>query len=87
MRASLVTLARDADCQLVMVPRVGDYVPSGATIVAVHAAGGIDEDKLIGHMSFATERTPEQDLAFGFRQLIPRPNRPADFLARCSRRG
>ena len=68
--AALVTLARDADCQLVIVPRLGDYVPAGATILRVHGAGGIDEDKLMSHISLGTERTLEQDLAFGFRQLV-----------------
>ncbi len=68
--AALVTLARNADCQLVMVPCVGDYVPAGAPLVQVHGAGGIDEHAVLGHFSVGSERTLEQDLAFGFRQLV-----------------
>ncbi|HEY5429455.1 MAG TPA: DUF2254 domain-containing protein [Solirubrobacteraceae bacterium] len=68
--AALVKLARAAECQLVMVPRVGDYVPAGAPLVQVYGSGGIDEHALLAHFSVGTERTLEQDLAFGFRQLV-----------------
>ncbi len=68
--AALVRLARSADCQLVMVPQVGDYVPAGATIVQVHGAGTIDEQAVLSHFSVGSERTLEQDLAFGVRQLV-----------------
>lgn len=77
----LVRIAADAGCVLALVPRVGDFVPAGAPLCLVRpqsplAAGdGPDhgdelDDRVHGEVALDTERTMEQDLAFGFRQLV-----------------
>ncbi len=70
-------LAANAGCVLVMTPRIGDFVPAGAPLFTVHAEHrGADVDlpglrrRLHNEIAIDTERTMEQDLAFGFRQLI-----------------
>jgi uncharacterized membrane protein len=68
--AEVVELARAAGCQIELVPRVGDYLPAGAVVLRVRGDGRVDHRKLLGHLSFDTERTMAQDLAFAFRQLV-----------------
>jgi uncharacterized membrane protein len=62
---------------LVLVPRVGDYVPVGAPLIAIHADPelsrgdpGAGAELILGAVALDTERSMEQDLAFGFRQLV-----------------
>jgi uncharacterized membrane protein len=69
-RAALVQTARDADGQLVLVPRIGDFLPEGAPLFRVHGRRVIPHERLVDMVSFDRERTMEQDLAFGFRQLV-----------------
>lgn len=69
----LVKLATRASCVFVLAHRMGDFVPEGATVFTVH--GEPDDfdrlvDKACKQVALAAERTPEQDLAFGFRQLV-----------------
>ena len=75
-------LAGRADCALVLAVRVGDFVPEGAPLVRIYCgrdgdddggrdgAGDNDEASVLSAVAQATERTMEQDLAFGFRQLV-----------------
>jgi uncharacterized membrane protein len=73
----LVELAHEADCVVVLAARIGDFVPGGAPLLRIHAqrAGGesgeprINGTRLLDEVAQDTERTMEQDLAFGFRQL------------------
>lgn len=78
--ARLVKIAAEANCTLVLAARVGDFVPTGAPLFRVHSgagpalrAGG-DWTSLAERAARAvvqdTERSMEQDLAFGFRQLV-----------------
>jgi len=66
---AIVELARAADCEVVLVPSVGAYVPGGAVVLNVHG-GSLDPNRLLALVSFDTERTLGQDLAFAFRQLV-----------------
>jgi len=74
----LARLAADMGCVLVLAVRVGDFVPAGAPLFAVHphdadvGTGAEDrQDRRIPEeVALDTERTMEQDLAFGFRQLV-----------------
>lgn len=65
----LVELATQAESVLVLVPRIGDYLPAGARIFAVYGED-LSDDALLRHVAFDTERTYEQDVAFGFRELV-----------------
>lgn len=80
--AALTDLAADSGCVVVMVPRIGDFTPAGAPLFAIHAdrlLPDVDLDDLgrrVGaEISLDNERTMEQDLAFGFRQLVDIANR------------
>lgn len=53
---------------VVMVPRIGDFVPSGAPLCVVHGDG--PTDWILESVALDDERTMEQDVAFGFRQLV-----------------
>lgn len=78
----LVDLAQQDDYVIEIVPRVGDFVPLGAPLCVIrcarsedaHSEGNLSIDQEIGQIikaiSLDTERTMEQDLAFGFRQLV-----------------
>ncbi|MGH3157115.1 MAG: DUF2254 domain-containing protein [Streptosporangiaceae bacterium] len=73
----LVRAAAEAGCVLALVPRVGDFVPAGAPLVTIRpetelARGGPGEagELILSGVALDTERSMEQDLAFGFRQLV-----------------
>ena len=70
----LAQLAERAHCVLVLATRVGDFVPEGAPLVRIYCGrdgtGDINESPVLAAVAQATERTMEQDLAFGFRQLV-----------------
>lgn len=56
---------------IAVAPMVGEFVPQDAPIVSVW--GALDDDAngtLIGAFGVGNERSMEQDVAFGFRQLI-----------------
>jgi uncharacterized membrane protein len=74
---ALVGQAERAGCIVVLAARVGDYLPEGAPLLRIHPDGNgagtvpeIDEPRLLAEVAQDTERTMEQDLAFGFRQLV-----------------
>jgi uncharacterized membrane protein len=76
---ALTRLATDAGCALAVAMRVGDFVPAGAPLVTVHpaeqqaTAGPADAGlgrRVLREVALDTERTMEQDLAFGLRQLV-----------------
>lgn len=75
-RAALVHLACDNDCVIALIPRIGDFVPAGAALLTVRPNGSKTPApdrlaaELIRSIALDTERTMEQDIAFGFRQLI-----------------
>jgi len=62
----LVEAARNADCLLVLVPGVGDFVPGGAPLLHAYG-GGQDLGDLRRFVDLDRERTMSQDVAFGFR--------------------
>ncbi len=67
--AAVVRAATQAQCMVALVPRVGDFVPAGAPLFTVHANPGSTVE--VAHLvSQDTERSTEQDLACGFRQLV-----------------
>jgi len=77
----LVSLAAEHGCVLRLAVRIGDYLPEGADLFEVCGPGwpGEPEDgdrrrawhaALYRHVAFETERTMQQDAAFGFRQLV-----------------
>jgi len=67
-RDALVEDARRADSVAKVLPAVGDFIPSGAPVLAVY--GDPISDEAVDHLALSTERTMTQDPAFGFRQLV-----------------
>lgn len=65
--AALVDRARAAGVVLAVVPRVGDFIPGGAGLVRVHGGrlSARDEQAVLAAVALDTERSSEQDLAFG----------------------
>jgi uncharacterized membrane protein len=76
--SALAKLAAQAACVIVVQRRQGDYVPSGAALFALHGEPD-NAERLVGRANkqflLGAERTPTQDLAFGFRQLTDIANR------------
>lgn len=72
---ALVDLAARSACVVELAVRVGDFVPEGAPLLHIHpdrpgAEPHPDRQHLLAQVAQDSERTMEQDLAFGFRQLV-----------------
>ncbi len=72
---SIIDSASAVGRTVVLVPRIGDFVPAGAPLFTVHvdepgSDAELPQDWLAGQIALDDERTMEQDLAFGFRQLV-----------------
>ncbi|MEV7965675.1 DUF2254 domain-containing protein [Sphaerisporangium sp. NPDC088356] len=69
--ASLVTQARRAGCLLEMLPAMGEFVIKGTPLFRVHGSpAGLATSKIVRYVILATERTHEDDPAYGFRKLV-----------------
>jgi uncharacterized membrane protein len=68
---ALVELAGAADVVLVSDLAIGGFIPEGAPLVEVHRgeAGDVDSAAVLRAFGLAGERTMQNDVAFGFRQL------------------
>lgn len=66
----LVGLATERDVCFQMVHRVGAFVSEGQPLVRVFGGSLKDANEVLKHVHFSDQRTMEQDLAYGFRQLI-----------------
>lgn len=70
---ALAKLAERNRCVINVIPRVGDYLVHGAALLTVHGPANGARQVLSSASrlaAFDSERSFEQDLAFGFRQLI-----------------
>ena len=67
----LVRLAQEAGCTLVMIPALGDFVPGGAPLFRVEGdAHALRHDDVTDVIVLSLERTLDQDVAYGLRQLV-----------------
>jgi uncharacterized membrane protein len=67
----LLALARGHDCVLVLLHSVGDFVPTGASLVQVHGPAPSTVRRRVRRMfALGRERTIEQDPAFALRILV-----------------
>ena len=69
-RGRLVQLGRQYDCVLQVLPNVGEYLPLGAALVAVHGGPGPTEDAVRRCFHLGRSRTMYQDSLYGIRQLV-----------------
>lgn len=67
----LVKVAQRADCTLIGLPAVGDFVPRGAPLFRVDGdPSGLEPKRVLAAVSLGPERTMNQDAAYGFRMLV-----------------
>ena len=67
---ALVAAARAADVVLLLRPALGQFVPEGSALLEVHGTGPLDQETVTGAVLLGKDRTMEQDVAFGLRQLV-----------------
>jgi uncharacterized membrane protein len=69
--AELVGAAQRADCVIVLIPQVGDFVAHGDPLFRIYPADrNLDAASLSQMVAFGPERTMEQDPAFAFRIMV-----------------
>jgi uncharacterized membrane protein len=67
----LVRLAHFAECRLLLLPAIGDFVPAGAPLIRVVPADApVDPGGVRAHVDLGPERTMDQDVAYGIRMLV-----------------
>jgi uncharacterized membrane protein len=67
----LVELAAAADCRLELLWSVGDFVPRGASLFHVDGDPvGLTHEDVVGAVALGSERTLNQDVAYGFTMLV-----------------
>lgn len=67
---TLFDIAERADVVVALVPRLGDFVVRGAPLFEIWGGAPVDGEKLRDCVDLEEERTPHQDPAFAFRQLV-----------------
>ena len=67
---ALVHAASEADVLLVLLHRFGGFVPEDAPLLDVHGTGQVDERAVAAAVRLGKDRTLEQDVACGLRQLV-----------------
>ena len=69
--AELTRLAHRHDVQMDLLVPVGTFAAEGMALVAVHGPSeDLSSEQVCAALRLGQERTMEQDLAFGFRQLV-----------------
>jgi uncharacterized membrane protein len=76
-RDELMARAREADAVVVLVPRIGDFVPGGAPVLEVYGPDEIEPARVLRSIGIGKERTLHQDLAYGIRMLVDVAQRSA----------
>ena len=67
---ALIAEAQRVDCEIELVPQVGDFVSVEEPLFYIYGnVGAVDDRKLRTLVAFGTERTMEQDPLFAFRIL------------------
>ncbi|HEY5786247.1 MAG TPA: DUF2254 domain-containing protein [Microlunatus sp.] len=69
-RGRLVQLGKQYDCMLQFLPKVGQYLPPGEPIVAVHGGSAPPDEVIRRCVHLGRARTMYQDPLFGIRQLV-----------------
>lgn len=67
---ALIELATRHRGVIALVPFVGDFVPFGSVLFRVWSEHPPDDEALADCVMLGVERTPHQDTAFGFRELV-----------------
>ncbi|MDV3221619.1 DUF2254 domain-containing protein [Intrasporangium sp.] len=68
--AALARVAEREDVTVELLRSVGEFVPAGVPLARIHGAGTFDDDKLHSAVHVGRERSLDQDVGFGLRQLV-----------------
>jgi uncharacterized membrane protein len=66
----LMEVIADRDVLVVMVPAVGDFIPTDGRLLEVYGEGDLEAGTLADAVEIDAERSIQQDVPFGFRLLI-----------------
>ncbi|MGX7826888.1 DUF2254 domain-containing protein [Actinokineospora sp. 24-640] len=66
----LAKAAAEHHCSIRLTPAIGDFVPAGATLMEVTGDEPPDDERLRAAVILSDERTLDQDVGSGFRQLV-----------------
>jgi uncharacterized membrane protein len=69
-RPRLVRVAGEHRCVIELIPRIGEYVPTGGPVFAVHGGDPPADEHLLACLDLGRARTLYQDPEFGLRQLV-----------------
>jgi uncharacterized membrane protein len=70
-RAHLVELARRSDVRVEVLPSLGDFVPAGSPLARIRGRPGAElAPEVLRRITLDTERSLDQDLAYGPRLLV-----------------
>ena len=69
-RYRLVRLAHTHGCVIELLPRIGEYVPTGGPVFAVHGGSPPRDSEVLACLDLGRARTLYQDPTFGIRQLV-----------------
>lgn len=67
---ALLSLAEEHGVTICVLRALGEFVPEGAALLEVHGEGEPDEAAIRSHVHLGKERSTDQDVGFGFRQLV-----------------
>jgi uncharacterized membrane protein len=65
----LIAAACQSECELRVLPALGDFVPAGTPLIAIHGGNGTLDD-VEEYVELGPDRLMEQDVGFGIRQLV-----------------
>ena len=66
----LAAAAAEHHCSIRLAPAIGDFIPAGATLLEVTGGKPPDDKRLCATVVLSDERTLDQDVGSGFRQLV-----------------
>jgi uncharacterized membrane protein len=67
----LVEAASDVDVRLLLLTKLGDFVPKGTPVLAVYGRDpSLGDEELLRCLAFGKERTLDEDVAYGIRLLV-----------------
>ena len=69
-RHQLVRLGHRHDCVIELLPRIGEYVPTGGPVFAVYGGSPPRDHDVLACLDLGRARTLYQDPTFGIRQLV-----------------
>jgi uncharacterized membrane protein len=69
-RHQVVQLAHQHGCVIELLPRIGEYVPTGGPVFAVHGGSPPRDKDVLACLDLGRARTLYQDPTFGIRQLV-----------------